>query len=87
MPDRPSDPPALEAKLQLAELARLAFILTHHFIQLMQMLNPRLHFIVLMLANHKVHALRVKLAQRLAKGLHRLFSQPRPTTSTAPAFG
>lgn len=40
MPDRPSDPPALEAKLQLAELARLAFILTHHFIQLMQMLNP-----------------------------------------------
>ena len=36
----------------------------------MQMRNPRFHFIVLVLANHKVHTLRVKLAQRFAKGIH-----------------
>ena len=34
------------------------------------MRHSRLHFIVLMLTNHKVHALRIILAQRFAKGLH-----------------
>ena len=44
--------------------------MAHHVIQLMQMLNARLHFIVLLLAGHEMNAFRVELAQRLAKGIH-----------------
>ena len=34
----------------------------------MKLFDARFHFVVLMLAHHKVHALRVKLTERLAEG-------------------
>ncbi len=63
-------PSALQTKLQLAQLARLALVVAHHLIQLMKLFDARFHFVVLMLAHHKVHALRVKLTERLAEGVH-----------------
>ena len=54
---------ALEAKLQLAQFAWLTFVVTHHLIKLMQMLKSRFHLIVLLLADHKVYALRIELTE------------------------
>ncbi|CCJ77925.1 hypothetical protein BN135_2989 [Cronobacter muytjensii 530] len=61
---------ALQPKLQLAEFTRLASVMTHRLIQRVEMLKARLHFIVLVLANHKMHARRVESAQRVAKRVH-----------------
>ena len=36
----------------------------------MKMLNSRFHFIFLMLANHEVHAFRVKIPQRFTEGIN-----------------
>ena len=63
-------PAALQPKLQLAQLARLAPVVAHHLVQLVQMLQARLHFVILVLTHHKMHALRVKLAQRVAEGVY-----------------
>ena len=43
--------------------------MTHHLIQLVQLFNARFHFVVLVLTHHKVHALRIELAQRVAEGV------------------
>ena len=66
---KPVRPAALQAKLQFAQLARLALVVTHHLVQLVQLFNARFHFVVLVLTHHKVHALRVKFAQRVAEGV------------------
>ncbi len=52
---------AFQTKLQLAQLTRLTLIVTHHVVQLMEMFNPRFHFVFLMLADHKVNTLRIVL--------------------------
>lgn len=43
---KPVRPAALEAKLQFAQLARLALVVTHHLVQLVQLFNARFHFVV-----------------------------------------
>ena len=43
--------------------------MTHHVIQLMQLLKPRFHFVILMLTHHKVDAVRVKITQRFAESI------------------
>ena len=63
-------PAALKPKLQLAQLARLAPVVAHHLIKLVKLFNARFHFVILMLAHHKMHALRIELAQRVAEGVH-----------------
>lgn len=78
---------ALQTKLQFAEFSRLAFIVAHHAIQLMQMRDPGFDLIILLLADHEMNAFRIDIAQRFTECGNPLFSQPRPITSTAPAFG
>ena len=43
---------ALQAELQLAQLARLALVMAHRLIQGAQMLQPCFHFVVVLLAHH-----------------------------------
>ncbi len=61
---------ALETKLQLAQLARFAFIVTHRVIELVHMLKARFHFVFLVLADHKVDAVRVEITQRFAEHIN-----------------
>ena len=44
--------------------------MAHHLIKLVKLFNARFHFVILMLAHHKMHALRIELAQRVAEGVH-----------------
>lgn len=58
---------ALQTKLQFAEFARLALVVAHHVIQLMQMRDPGLDFIILLLADHEMNAFRIDIAQRFTE--------------------
>lgn len=84
---------ALQTKLQFAEFARLAFIVAHHAIQLMQMRDPGLDFIILLLADHEMNAFRIDIAQRFTEcGNPGYFRNPdqspalRPRSGGAPCF-
>ncbi|SRN44165.1 Uncharacterised protein [Shigella flexneri] len=58
---------ALQTKLQFAEFSWLAFIVAHHVIQLMQMLDPGFDLIILLLADHEMNAFRIDIAQRFTE--------------------
>eukprot|EP01083_Nonionella_stella_P236887 831544_1 len=58
---------ALHTKLQYPELPWLAFIVAHHVIQLMQMLDSGFDLIILLLADHEMNAFRIDIAQRFTE--------------------
>ncbi len=69
---------ALQAELQLAQAARLAAIVAHLPVQLVQQRQPGLHLVVLLLAHHKAQPPLVRYAQRGAKGIHLIVLAPQP---------